>query len=100
MKLIKLFIYFSYVIHTDCFPVDGHNKPKPREDRKPLSEPSEYMCLIRAKAKKNKLATIVSIFYNLEHTMSTKEVHFIIQRNLDNRLDYFVMLLLVCRHYN
>lgn len=42
------------------FTVNGHNKPKPREGRKPLPDPSEYLCLIRAKTSSKKLSTVVS----------------------------------------
>ncbi|XP_075222467.1 signal recognition particle 14 [Lycorma delicatula] len=36
---------------------DGRTKPKPKE--KKLPEPSEYMCLIRATCKKQKISTVV-----------------------------------------
>lgn len=39
---------------------DGRTKPKPREGRKPLPEPSEYMCLMRATLRKKKISTVVS----------------------------------------
>uniref|UniRef100_A0A1B6GLV5 Signal recognition particle 14 kDa protein n=1 Tax=Cuerna arida TaxID=1464854 RepID=A0A1B6GLV5_9HEMI len=38
---------------------DGISKPEPREGNKPLPEPTEYTCLIRAKVNNKKLATIV-----------------------------------------
>ncbi|XP_065167576.1 signal recognition particle 14 kDa protein [Atheta coriaria] len=38
---------------------DGHNKPTPRAGRPPLPEPTEYMCLIRAKSRTKKIATVV-----------------------------------------
>jgi signal recognition particle subunit SRP14 len=38
---------------------DGRTKPTPREGRKPLPEPSEYMCLIRAGLKNKKISTVV-----------------------------------------
>ncbi|KAK4884822.1 hypothetical protein RN001_001093 [Aquatica leii] len=38
---------------------DGRDKPIPREGRPPLPEPQEHMCLIRAKLKTIKIATVV-----------------------------------------
>uniref|UniRef100_A0A8D8D516 Signal recognition particle 14 kDa protein n=1 Tax=Culex pipiens TaxID=7175 RepID=A0A8D8D516_CULPI len=38
---------------------DGHDRPKPREGNPPLSKPAEYQCLIRAKSRSRKLATVV-----------------------------------------
>ncbi|KAB0805201.1 hypothetical protein PPYR_02171 [Photinus pyralis] len=38
---------------------DGRTKPIPREGRPPLPEPQEHMCLIRAKFKTKKIATVV-----------------------------------------
>lgn len=38
---------------------DGRTKPTPREGRKPLPEPSEYMCLVRATLKNKKISTVV-----------------------------------------
>lgn len=38
---------------------DGRTKPTPREGRKPLPEPSEYMCLIRATLRTQKISTVV-----------------------------------------
>lgn len=37
----------------------GHNRPKPREGNPPLPEPSEHMCLIRAKLRSKKIATVI-----------------------------------------
>lgn len=39
---------------------DGHDKPTPREGRPPLEQTNEYSCLMRARCKSKKLATIVS----------------------------------------
>ncbi|KAK5648261.1 hypothetical protein RI129_003153 [Pyrocoelia pectoralis] len=38
---------------------DGRTRPIPREGRPPLPEPQEHMCLIRAKLKTKKIATVV-----------------------------------------
>ncbi|XP_050072297.1 signal recognition particle 14 kDa protein, partial [Anopheles maculipalpis] len=38
---------------------DGHDRPKPREGKPPLPKPAEYSCLIRAKSRSKKLATVV-----------------------------------------
>jgi len=38
---------------------DGHDRPKPREGRPPLPEPQEHMCLIRAKSRTKKIATVI-----------------------------------------
>ncbi|XP_022188586.2 signal recognition particle 14 kDa protein isoform X1 [Nilaparvata lugens] len=38
---------------------DGRNRPDPRQGRKPLPEPSEYLCLIRASCKNKKISTII-----------------------------------------
>lgn len=38
---------------------DGRTKPHPREGRKPLPEPTEYMCLIRATLGSKKISTVV-----------------------------------------
>ncbi|XP_054258102.1 signal recognition particle 14 kDa protein-like [Macrosteles quadrilineatus] len=38
---------------------DGRTKPQPRDASKSPTEPSEYMCLLRAKTNNKKLATIV-----------------------------------------
>ena len=42
---------------------DGRTKPIPRAGRKPLPEPSEYMCLMRAQLKGKKITTVVSLFF-------------------------------------
>lgn len=42
-----------------CFSVDGYNRPKPRPGRRPLPEPQENLCLIRAKLRSKKIATVV-----------------------------------------
>ncbi|XP_030760106.1 signal recognition particle 14 kDa protein [Sitophilus oryzae] len=38
---------------------DGHDRPNPREGKPPLPEPSEHLCLIRAKFRSKKIATVV-----------------------------------------
>lgn len=38
---------------------DGINRPEPRVGRPPLPEPQEHMCLIRAKSRTKKIATVV-----------------------------------------
>ncbi|PSN43885.1 Signal recognition particle 14 kDa protein [Blattella germanica] len=38
---------------------DGRTKPTPREGRKPLPEPTEYMCLMRATLRNKKITTVV-----------------------------------------
>ncbi|XP_034251282.1 signal recognition particle 14 kDa protein isoform X2 [Thrips palmi] len=45
---------------TLCFKrFDGHERPKPREGKKPLPEPEEYLCLIRAKCGSKTISTVV-----------------------------------------
>lgn len=39
---------------------DGRTKPTPRDGKKPLPEPSEYMCLMRATLRNKKISTVVS----------------------------------------
>ncbi|ENN70695.1 signal recognition particle 14 kDa protein [Dendroctonus ponderosae] len=38
---------------------DGHNCPTPRPSKPPLPEPSEHMCLVRAKSRAKKIATVI-----------------------------------------
>ncbi|XP_018334418.1 signal recognition particle 14 kDa protein [Agrilus planipennis] len=38
---------------------DGRTKPKPREGKPPLPESQEHLCLIRAKSRNKKIATVV-----------------------------------------
>ncbi|KAF5300546.1 hypothetical protein FQR65_LT09167 [Abscondita terminalis] len=38
---------------------DGRDKPLPREGKPPLPEPQEHMCLIRAKFRTKKIATVI-----------------------------------------
>lgn len=38
---------------------DGINRPTPKEGNPPLPEVSEHMCLVRAKFRSKKLATVV-----------------------------------------
>ncbi|CAH0551276.1 unnamed protein product [Brassicogethes aeneus] len=38
---------------------DGYNRPIPREGRPPLAEPTEHMCLVRAKFRSKKIATVI-----------------------------------------
>ncbi|XP_050295794.1 signal recognition particle 14 kDa protein [Anthonomus grandis grandis] len=38
---------------------DGRDKPIPRAGKPPLPEPKEHMCLVRAKFRSKKIATIV-----------------------------------------
>ncbi|EDW16531.1 signal recognition particle 14 kDa protein isoform X1 [Drosophila mojavensis] len=38
---------------------DGHDRPVPREGRKPLPKPETYMCLMRAQFKSKKISTVV-----------------------------------------
>ncbi|KAL1512677.1 hypothetical protein ABEB36_002233 [Hypothenemus hampei] len=38
---------------------DGRTRPAPRPDKPPLPEPTEHMCLVRAKFRSKKIATVV-----------------------------------------
>ncbi|XP_023172609.1 signal recognition particle 14 kDa protein [Drosophila hydei] len=38
---------------------DGHDRPVPREGKKPLAKPETYMCLMRAQFKSKKISTVV-----------------------------------------
>ncbi|KAL0269226.1 UNVERIFIED_CONTAM: hypothetical protein PYX00_007029 [Menopon gallinae] len=38
---------------------DGRKRPKPREGKEPLPEPTEYYCLMRATCKSKKISTVV-----------------------------------------
>lgn len=38
---------------------DGRNRPEPRPGRPALPEPQEHMCLLRAKLRTKKIATVV-----------------------------------------
>ncbi|XP_056636560.1 signal recognition particle 14 kDa protein [Diorhabda carinulata] len=38
---------------------DGRNRPIPRAGRPPLPEPQENMCLVRAKSRSKKIATVI-----------------------------------------
>lgn len=41
---------------------NGHDRPVPREGRPPLTEPEEYMCLMRATCKSKKVSLSLNIF--------------------------------------
>lgn len=41
------------------FSDDGIDKPKPREGRPPHPVPQEHMCLVRAKFRSKKIATVI-----------------------------------------
>ncbi|KAK9886611.1 hypothetical protein WA026_017533 [Henosepilachna vigintioctopunctata] len=38
---------------------DGIDRPQPRDGKPPLPEPQEHMCLVRAKSRSKKIATVV-----------------------------------------
>nr|CAI5820108.1 unnamed protein product [Callosobruchus analis] len=38
---------------------DGKDRPTPRKGKPPLPEPQEHMCLVRAKFRSKKIATII-----------------------------------------
>lgn len=38
---------------------DGRDRPKPREGKPPLPESQEHMCLVRAKFRSKKIATVI-----------------------------------------
>lgn len=38
---------------------DGRTKPKPRPGKPPLPESQEHMCLVRAKSRTKKIATVI-----------------------------------------
>ncbi|CAG9766543.1 unnamed protein product [Ceutorhynchus assimilis] len=38
---------------------DGRTRPIPREDKPPLPEATEHMCLVRAKFRSKKIATVI-----------------------------------------
>ncbi|EDW67698.1 signal recognition particle 14 kDa protein [Drosophila virilis] len=38
---------------------DGHDRPVPRPEKKPLPKPETYMCLMRAQFKSKKISTVV-----------------------------------------
>lgn len=59
--IVYLFIIGIVLLHIVLFIYadDGHDRPKPREGRPPLPEPQENMCLVRAKSRSKKIATVV-----------------------------------------
>ncbi|CAH1116338.1 unnamed protein product [Phaedon cochleariae] len=38
---------------------DGRTRPTPRPGKPPLPEPQEHMCLVRAKFRSSKIATVI-----------------------------------------
>lgn len=54
-----MFLNRFYGLFLSLSADDGHDKPKPREGRPPLPEPQENLCLIRAKLRSKKIATVV-----------------------------------------
>lgn len=50
------YVFINIVLFSD----DGRKRPKPRQGREPLPEPTEYYCLLRATCKSKKISTVVS----------------------------------------
>lgn len=46
-------------VNTCVYTDDGHDRPKPREGKPPLPEPQENMCIVRAKSRTKKIATVI-----------------------------------------